>query len=317
MDITREEASRFLLERNGFLILTHKRPDGDTIGCAAALCRALRGKGKTAWVLPNEGTTAHFTSYLEGLLAPEGFTPDTVVAVDLASRGLFPQNAEGWTDKVDLCIDHHPSNEKYARLCCVESDKAACGEILYAILAAWGALTPETALPLYLAVSTDTGCFVYANTTANTHRVAAALMETGIDFAPLNKLHFRTKSYTRLRVEGRMIDTLDLRQKGTVALASLSLADLRELEAKEEDLEDIAAVAGQLEGVRTAVTIREITPGSCKLSVRTHSELNASRVCALLGGGGHAQAAGCTVAGTVAEAKEAIMAAIEKVQAEG
>ena len=125
------------------------------------------------------------------------------------------------------------------------------------------------AVPLYVAVSTDTGCFQYSNTTADTHRVAAALMETGMDVFSLNKRHFRTKSYTRLRIEARIMETLELRDNGQTALAAISLADLKELNAREEDVEDIAAFVGQLEGVHTAVTIREIQPGECKLSVRT------------------------------------------------
>ncbi len=171
------------------------------------------------------------------------------------------------------------------------------------------------ALPLYLALSTDTGCFLYTNTTPNTHRVAAALMETGIDFQWVNKRHFRTKSYTRLRIEGRMMDTMELHDGGRTALAAISLKDMAEFGATERDVEDIAAVAGQLEGVETAVTIRELKPGECKLTVRTQAYLNASAVCKRLGGGGHAAAAGCTVYGSVAQAKADILAAINAVKA--
>ena len=178
MDIAYREAARWLMEHDGFLILTHKRPDGDTIGCAVALCHALRSQGKTAWLLPNEDATTLFTPYLGGVLAPADFVPAHVVAVDIASQGLFPKSAEGYRDKVELCIDHHPSNEGYAQYNCVEADKAACGEIICALIKEWGPLTPQTALPLYVAVSTDTGCFMYSNTSPNTHRVAAELMDT-------------------------------------------------------------------------------------------------------------------------------------------
>ncbi len=320
MDITHQEAARFLTQRDGFLILTHKRPDGDTIGCAVALCLALRKLGKTAWVLPNEDTTSLFTPYLDGVLAPQGFAPDTVVAVDIASQGLFTAGGVPWKDKVDLAIDHHPSNEGFARYNCVEADKAACGEILYRIvleLLGGSSETPlptDVALPLYVAVSTDTGCFMYSNTSPNTHRVAAALMDAGIDAAWVNKRHFRTKSYIRLRLEARIMETLELHHHGRTALASITLADMAHLGAREEDAEDIAAFVGQLEGVHTGVTIRELVPGECKLSVRTGADLNASKVCALLGGGGHIAAAGCTVMGSVDEAKAAILRAIETVQ---
>lgn len=314
MAMTIHAAARWLADRDGFLILTHKRPDGDTLGCAAGLCLALKTLGKTAWILPNADATSLFDPYLEGVLAPAGFAPTTVVSVDIASEGLFPQNALTYAGKVELAIDHHPSNEGFAQNNCVEPSRAACGEIIYDIVSQWFPVSREIALPLYVAVSTDTGCFMYSNTTPNTHRVAAALMETGMDAAWVNKRHFRTKSYTRLRLEARIMETLELEDDGQIALASISLADLAKLNAREEDVEDIAAFVGQLEGVHTAVTIREIKPGECKLSVRTGADLNASHVCALLGGGGHAAASGCTITGSLGDAKLAILQAIRQVQ---
>ncbi len=316
--MTAQETASLLSGWDNILILTHKRPDGDTTGCAIALCRALRQAGKTAFVLPNPDATSLFDPYWGDTLAPQDFQPEKVVSVDIASQGLFPENAQVYLNKVDLAIDHHPSNEGFGHVNCVEPDKAACGEIIYDVARCLvGDLSPDIALPLYVAVSTDTGCFSYPNTSPNTHRVAAALMETGIDSHLVNKRHFRTKSYTRLRVEGRMMDTMELHDGGKVAIAAISLKDMAQLGATERDVEDIAAVTGQLEGVETAVTIRELNPGECKLSVRTGESLNASQVCGLLGGGGHAAAAGCTVHGTVNEAKQAILAAIRTVQAEG
>lgn len=317
MRVTRDDAARLLRERDGFLILTHKRPDGDTIGCAVALCLALRRLGKTAWVLPNPDATALFDPYWGDTPAPADFVPDTVVSVDVASEGLFPDNALPYRGKVELALDHHPSNEDFAAHTCVEADKAACGELLYRVITQWFPVDAALALPLYVAVSTDTGCFVYSNTTPHTHAVAAALMETGIDAAWVNKRHFRTKSYVRLRLESRMIETMDLHHDGQTAIAAISLADMAQFGATEEDVEDIAAVVGQLAGVHTAVTIRELKPGECKLSVRTQADLDASQVCKRLGGGGHAAAAGCTVHGSVSDAKAAILDAINAVRDAG
>ncbi len=314
MTMDYRQAAQFLRERDGFLILTHRRPDGDTVGCAVGLCKALRKLGKTAYVLPNEDATALFDPYWGDTLAPAGYMPATVVSTDVASEGLFPQSAEGYKGKVELCLDHHPSNTGFASHNCVEADKAACGELIYRVVSEWFPVDAEVALPLYVALSTDTGCFVYSNTTPHTHRVAAALMETGIDYAWVNKRHFRTKSYVRLRLESRMVETMDLHDGGKTAIAAIALADMAKFDAREEDVEDIAAVVGQLAGVHTAVTIRELKPGECKLSVRTGPDLDASRVCALLGGGGHAAAAGCSVMGSVDEAKAAILKAIRQVQ---
>ncbi len=313
--MTYTEAAAWLKEHDRYLILTHKRPDGDTIGCAAALCRGLRGLGKTAHICPGTGETHLFTPYLEGLLAPEGYEPDTVVSVDIAARSLFTTSGQLWLERgIDLAIDHHPSQEFFAKETCLDAGRAACGEILYEILKELGQVNQETAVPLYVAVSTDTGCFQYGNTTADTHRVAAALMATGIDVFPLNKRHFRTKTWARLQVERLIVERMHRYEDGKIAVAPVSLSLMDEAGATEEDMEDIAAFLGQIEGVETSVTIRELAAGECKLSVRTSGGLNATKVCALLGGGGHAAAAGCTVSGTLEEAESAILDAIRQVE---
>ena len=316
--MTIKEAAAWLGSHDRYLILTHKRPDGDTIGCAAALCRGLRGLGKTAHICTGTGETHLFTPYLEGLLAPEGFQPETVVSVDIAARGLFTDTGKPWLERgIDLAIDHHPSQEFFAKETCLDASRAACGEIIYEILQELGQVNAETALPLYVAVSTDTGCFQYGNTTAHTHRVAAALMDTGLDVFPLNKRHFRTKTWARLQVERLIVERMHRYEDGKIAVAPVSLSLLDEAGATEEDMEDIAAFLGQIEGVETSITIRELADGGCKLSVRTSGGLNATKVCAILGGGGHAAAAGCTVDMGLKEAEEQILAAIRQVERDG
>ena len=315
--MTIQETADFLARRDRFLILTHLRPDGDTVGSAAALCLALRRLGKTAHVLPNPETTSLYSNYLDGLLAPAGFSPETVVSVDIAARGLFPENAKPYLDRVDLAVDHHPSQEFFARETCLDAGRAACGEILYDIISCLGPVTEEIAVPLYVAITTDCGCFVYGNTTAGTHRIAASLMETGIPTAALNKRHFRTKSAVRMKLEGLLVSRAELFEGGTVVIGAVTMEMMESLHATERDAEDISALLGQMEGVRTAVTLRELDPHTCKISLRTDpDDLNASRVCALLGGGGHAAAAGATLSATVEETRQQVLAAIRRVKQE-
>ena len=305
------EAAEFLKSYDNYLLLTHKRPDGDTIGSAVGLCELLRTMGKTAWLLPSLDATRMFQDYLQGHQAPPGFEPDTVVSVDVASLGLLPPNAQPYKDRIDLVIDHHPSNEFFARETCLEADKAACGEIIWKIAGHLGIMSEAIATPLYVAVSTDTGCFVYGNTTPHTHRVAAALMEQGIPYQALNKKHFRTKSLRRMKLESLILQNMKLYQEGTVAVAPISLAMMAQADATDDDAEDIAAFLGQIEGVLHSATIRELRPGECKISLRTNPNfLNATATCARLGGGGHVAASGCTVYGTMDEAEAAILEAI-------
>ena len=306
------EAAEFLKAHDNYLILSHKRPDGDTIGCAAGLCRALRTLGKTAYALPSLDAASGLACYLDGLTAPEGYAPDTVVSTDIAAPGLLPDNALPYRERIDLAIDHHPSNEFFARETCLEADKASCGEIIWKICGELGVMSADIATPLYVAVATDCGCFVYANTTPHTHRVAAALMEAGAPFQALNKKHFRTKSMRRLKLESLILQNMHLYHDGAVAVAPISLGMMAEAGATKEDTDDLAAFLGQIEGVLHTATIREHEGGLCRISVRTRAELlNATRVCAQLGGGGHKAASGCSVKGTVEEAERAILAAID------
>ena len=313
-----EQTAAWLLERDNFLLLTHVRPDGDTIGCAAGLCLALREQGKTAHILPDPNTSGIYTPYLEGLLAAEGYTPDTVVAVDLAARSMFHEGAKPYLDRVDLTFDHHPSQEFYSENTCLDAGRAACGQLIYDTVRQWGPVSKSVALPLYVAVSTDCGCFVYSNTDAACHRVAADLMETGIDFYPINRKHFRTKSLKRLQLESLLTSGLQVYDGGTMAMVTLTLDMINAVQATEEDLDDISAFVGQIEGVRTGITVRQLTDQRCKISLRTEpGDLNASKVCGLLGGGGHAAAAGASVNGTPEQTQQAILAAIRTVQNEG
>lgn len=317
--MTAQDAAQRLLGMDQVLILTHRRPDGDTIGCASALCLALQQKGKTAWVLPNEDAHHLFDPYLEGVLAPAGFVPQAVVAVDVAALGMLPDSAKGYREAIDLVIDHHGSQEYYGKETCVDPACAACGELLFRIFQSMGVtLTQEIALRLYVAIATDSGCFAYSNTTPDTHRIVADLMATGFDAPWVNKRHFRTKSLKRMQIESRLVQEMDLEENGTLVFAYVTLDLIRDLQATEEDLEDIASFIGQLEGVDNAVTIRQLKPTECKISLRTDGKtLNASDVCAIHGGGGHPAAAGCTIHGTPAQAKAAMLAAIQQVQAHG
>ncbi len=311
--LTVSEAAALLRSFDSVLILTHVRPDGDTVGCAAALCAALRQLGKTAYLLDNPQLTQNNEPFFRPYTAPEGFVPQVVISTDIAALSLLPDNAKPYRDRIDLAIDHHPSFEGFAKANIVRPDAAACGELVYDIIQELCPPTPEIALSLYLAVSTDTGCFSYSNTTANTHRVAAALMDTGIDYRSLNKAFFRTKSRKRMQLEGSMLHTMELYDQDRVAVLSVPIALMEQLHAGESDAEELSSLGAQIEGVDCAITMRELQPDVWKFSLRTGSRVNATRVCQLLGGGGHAAAAGATVHAPWADAKRQMLDAVAKI----
>lgn len=314
--ITTREAAELLRRQDNILILTHCRPDGDTTGCAAGLCHALRQLGKQAYLLRNPDMTAINSVYASGLWAEDGWAPDFVVSVDIAAKGLFFPEAEAYFDKIGLAVDHHPSFEGFGQNQCARPECAACGEIVYEICRELGEITPEVALPLYAAVATDTGCFVYANTTANTHRVAAALIETGIDYFTVNKRHFRTKTKKRIAIESELMSKAEFFQEGRGVFLCIPLEMLRRMDADENDLEDISSLAGVIEGVDCGAVLRERKPGEWKLSLRTgnNGRVNATQACMLLGGGGHAMAAGAALYGDLKDVKRQVLDAIDRVK---
>lgn len=315
--MTTGEAAALLRQKDNILILTHRRPDGDTTGSAAALCQSLRQLGKTAYLLPNPDITELNLIYAAAYWAPEEFRPDFVVSVDIAARSLFFPAAEAYFDRVGLAIDHHPSFEGFGEARCVDASRAACGEIVYEICRELGEITREVALPLYAAVATDTGCFLYANTTANTHRVAAALLDTGINYYAVNKRHYRTKSRARIALEGELMSKAEFLHEGRAVFMAIPLEMLARTGTAENDLEDISSLTLNIEGVDCGMILRELKPGEWKLSIRTgnNGRVSAAGACKLLGGGGHAMAAGATLRGTLEQVKVRVLDAVDRVKA--
>lgn len=305
-------AAGYLEALDNVLLLTHVRPDGDTIGSAAALCRALRDCGQTAYLLPNPEITATYAPYAAPYWAPGGWQAEHIVSVDIADVSLLPENAQPYRDRIELAIDHHPSQTFFARNTCLEADSAACGEIVYEIIQHLTALTADIALPLYVAVSTDCGGFQYGNTTARTHRIAAALMDV-VDVAAVNKTLFRTKSRVRLAMESRMVADMKLFDHQRVVVMEIPLSLRQEMQATDADIEELSALPALVEGTDCGVTLRELRPGTVKVSVRTGPRVDACALCRILGGGGHHAASGATVEGTLDEARMAVLAAYRRV----
>lgn len=313
--MTELQAAQWLLQRDNFLLLTHVRPDGDTLGSAAALALALRGLGKTAHVAYNPGITETYAGYMTGCYAPADFVPEHIVAVDIATENLLPPALEQWRGKSELCIDHHPSNESYAQETCLDPTAAACGEIIYRICKELGVMDGEIAKQLYIAITTDCGCFVYNNTTPATHRIAAELMEYGDFWKQVNRNCFQTLSLKEIRLQNRLLESMEFFDNGTLAVGAISLADLAEFEASQGDSEELASWANKIQGVKASATLRQLEERVWKVSLRTDGSLNATQVCGLLGGGGHAAAAGASMFDVdEQEARAKVLAAIRTVQ---
>lgn len=308
--LPRLEAARWLEERDDFLILTHRRPDGDTLGSAAVLCRGLRQLGKRAHILENPEVTEKYLHLHKGLTQEKPEVGQTLVCVDTAAPGMLQKNAP--EAGILLRIDHHGSGTSFTPFELVDATAGATGDIIYDILMELGVtLDKSMAEALYTAVSTDTGCFRYANTNAHSFLVAAACAQAGGDLHTINQEIFDTISLARLRLQGWMVENIRFFRDGTLAVCALPKAVEEMLGVTEDDMENISGFPRSIQGVKMAATLRETGDG-VKVSVRALPGFDAAAVCAAFGGGGHKGAAGASMKMTLAEAAEAVAAEMMK-----
>lgn len=302
--MTRNECAAFLLKHDNYAILTHRRPDGDTLGSAAALCRMLRKKGKTAHILRNPEITDRFKWLHEGLTKEEAGENDTIVTVDIASAQLLPGVHQKYLGRIALRIDHHASATSFTEHELVDPASAACGELICDLLSTMdhGEMEPELADAVYVAISTDTGCFRFANTTSRTFLCAAACASGGARVYELNQTLFETNTLGRLKMQAWIVTHMDVFAGGKLAVVAIPKTMEQHIGVTEDDMDNISSFPRTVAGVQMAATLRETADGDVKLSVRAVPGLDATVITREFGGGGHRGAAGATLKLPLSEA---------------
>ena len=295
-ELTRIECADWLLGRDHIVLLSHRKPDGDTLGSCAALCRGLRSLGKTAHILENEDLTPLFAPLVEGLTKPQAEEGDILVAVDVAADNMLPKSCEHLKNCIDLRIDHHGSGREYTPNEHVDPDSAACAEIIWELLLDMGVEPDEKmAEAVYVGVATDTGCFRYANTNAHSFDVAGDCADAGANIFEWNRVLFDTNSLAKLKLQAWVVEHFKLLCNGKIAMCALPATVEQELGISEDDLNNLAGFLRSIEGVCVAALLRNAGEDNTKVSVRSIPGYNAASICELFGGGGHAGAAGCSI----------------------
>lgn len=303
--------AQIIKSKDFFYILTHMYPDGDALGSAFALCRALQKIGKHAKILCNDPVPQKY-EFLSAFVEQEEFEHRYIISVDLAETTLLGSNLEQYKSKIDMRIDHHPSNKNYATINYVDSSAAANCEIIYSLLKEMGAsVDKEIATCLYTGIATDTGCFEYSNTSAQSHIMAAELMEIGAPADAINENLFTVKSRKKLETEKIIYENLDYFFDGKCALTFITLDEMKKIGITDSELDGISSIPIKIEGVQVGITIREKVSGVHKVSVRTRANIDANRLCSYFGGGGHIKAGGFNVEGNIEEAKSYILETVK------
>jgi bifunctional oligoribonuclease and PAP phosphatase NrnA len=298
------------------LLLGHVHPDGDVLGTLLGLGLALEDAGWRA-TFAGPHPVPDVLSFLPGApryevwpVAPRTF--DVIVLTDCPNHarteGLLEQ-ARGAATTV-LNIDHHPDNRRYGTVDWIDPSAAATGEMIWELLGQLSLpLTPAVALNLYTAIHTDTGSFRYSNTTPRTFQIAADLTRAGATPALVTEWLYQRRAPRALNELGELLRRVQVSEDGAVAWLSVP----RGLVSEEfMAAEDVVTYPRSIGGVKVAVLLREETPGRVKVSLRGKGEVPVNRIAGRFGGGGHENAAGCTVTGSLDDATTTVLAAVRE-----
>ncbi len=313
-----EAVAECIREAGTIAVAGHVNPDGDTLGSAAAMYLALKAMGKQV-LLFCDGKVPDQLSFLPGaelFRIPEGNEGpfDLLLAVDVSDirrlgkcAGLIARS--GRTAQ----IDHHPTNPLYMQVNSVDGEAPATCMLIMEQLDMMGVpLTKEIAICLYTGISTDTGNFAFASTNAEAFRIMGRLMEQELPLAKLNRILFREKSREQILLLGKALTSLTFRGDGRIAVMKLTNADFTACGALSEHADTLVNYGLDTIGTQMALLTRESTDGRIKMSLRAKEPLRVDDIAGKFGGGGHPQASGISMDGTLDECAECVLKAMEE-----
>lgn len=297
-----------------FAITSHVRPDGDSLGSSLGLYWLLRALDKDVEVIMRD-PVPHAYQKLPGSqdvrVIPAADAPYSAVFViecsDVKRPGLIDLEKQFVVN-----IDHHATTAPFGAINWIDSTASACGEMIYNLAKALGVrVTKEIAECVYTALITDTGSFHYSNTTERTFKVASELLKTGVKPAKTAEAVFASYPWSRIQLMGAVLSTARRDSSGKVALLRHSLEMQAKADASDEDADGFVNYPLTVGEVEAVAMLKECEPGVYRTSLRSKGEVNVAKVAEKFGGGGHRNAAGCTLRGTWEEAEERIIALLQ------
>lgn len=293
------------------LVCGHIRPDGDCISSALAVRRICEKLGKNADAVCDSDKPEPFAFLpdFDGFCTLRQKYYDLFIAVDCAVDKRLGEYYSRLIDAENsINIDHHPTNNGYGSINHIVPEASSTCEIIYDIFEGTGLIDKETATMLYVGLSTDTGHFMHSNTTVKVFDTASGLAKYGIDIGKTNHDLYCNKSVSRIKLTARALDSIELFDKGRIAVMTISLDTLSACGCDTHDTEGLIDNASSIAGVKIAVSMCEQPGGLFRVSLRS-VEADVSAVAGVFGGGGHKLASGCIVPGTCAEVKKRLIAA--------
>lgn len=313
---TTDEVVRELRARPAFVMVSHVKPDGDTLGAGLALGLALREMGKRVHYFQQDPVPRNlrFLPDAEGVsrAVPRDLPADTLWCFfDMADSSRAGEFLPSIERRNILDVDHHLANTRFGALNYVIETECSTGTCVLRILHGLGApITPEIATCLLTTIMTDTGGFMHANTTAGVLRLAAELVERGAARETIINEVYANKRFAAIRLIGAALANAQLEKDGRYIWSVVDDAMLRNASADGEDTEEIVQHLRSVEGVEVAALFKEYD-GDLRVSLRSNGRVNVQAAAGRLGGGGHFRASGLTYRGSLEAAKTAVREVLE------
>ena len=303
-DATIAQVAAAIRARQRFVVVSHARPDGDAIGSQAAMALALRALGKDVRMVAHDPAPQQMQDFpavadiqLVDHLDDVG---DAVIFMECGD-GSRP-GVSGLDKGFVINIDHHPGNAMYGAMNCIDLTAAACGEMVFDVIAELGVpLSVEMATHIYLAILTDTGGFHYSHISPRTFDICRRCVEAGLDPTTVSRAIYDNNNLGRVRIWGAVLNEMRLSSDGRVATLSMVRALAARCGATYDDTEGLINFPLTVKEIQAVVFFKESGPGDWRISMRSKGGVNVNAIAREFGGGGHTNASGCGAKGDLAQ----------------
>jgi len=288
--------------RQRFVISSHSRPDGDSVGSSLSMALALRALGKEARVVHKDRAPDPLLGFpgMSGIEIADRADGDFEAGIIMECGDLARTGVEGLEGRFLINIDHHPGNSGFGQINWFDPSAAACGEMVFDLIRALDVpLTVEIATHIYLAILTDTGSFHYSSISPRTFGICRLTIEAGVDPVQVARTVYDSNSMGRLKLFGAVLNGMRTDSSGRIAILYLDHEMAREAGGTYDDTEGLINEPLTVKAIQAVVFFKQIQGDEYRVSMRSKGEVDIGAVARELGGGGHRNAAGCTVTGAI------------------
>ncbi len=316
-----EQIRDAILEKQRFLITSHARPDGDSIGSQLAMAFALDALGKQVRIVNSDAAPDHYQDFpgMERIeIAAKVERPDVDAVIVMECSDLTRTGVAGLEQEFLINIDHHAGNRMYGALNWHDESSAACGEMVFDLIRALGVpLSLEIATHIYLGILTDTGSFHHSHITPRTFDICRHCVEAGVTPAVMARRVFDSNSFGKLKLIGALLDGMELVDDGRLAVLYMDDQMLAATGSTNNDTEGLINLPLTAREIQAVVFFKTVGNGDVRVSMRSKYDVDVRQVASEFGGGGHKNAAGFTVAGHLADVRAGIVDRIVRAIANG